>query len=620
MDVPSGQQSAAEKKRKLALATLQAETGVGVEQRLSAFRYLLKQNYFASYECLLPALLRLDGKPYTLKDHFPFETLFKREIPRRRLLLAGRQVSKSTSLSSSGVLMCGTIPHFKMLYVAPLYEQIRRFSANYVRPLIETSPIKSLWSDTSTVNNVLQRSFRNGSMMHFSYAADSADRIRGLSVKAMDIDEVQDMDAAVLPVIRETMSAAVDWGIELYSGTPKSFENLSAALHLKSSQAEWFIPCRTPGCGHWNIPALEYDAEKMLGPYHSDISEKIPGTVCAKCAKPIFPRDGHWVHKFPDRALTFPGYHLPQIIFPYHYAYPHKWAEVVAKSQGGLMTPAYRFWNEVMGTAYDTSTKLVSFQDLVAASVLPKRDMVEAAMCLRDYMFRVLAIDWGGGGIDEVSFTTIAVLGWDGEKIDVLWGKRLMTPNDHLREAAEVREIMNVFQPHLLVHDYTGAGNLRETVLVQSGVPIDRVMPICYGRTAASAICKHVPATPQHPRNRYQVDKARSLQLTAAAIKMHKIRFYKDDMQTTEPPALIRDFLALVEEKLDTKRAGDVYMIYRNPMLSDDFAQAVNMGCIGIWHTQGVWPQFAGGYPPLTREQEALICPTTPSWEFEEAY
>ena len=55
----------------------------------------------------------------------------------------------------------------------------------------------------------------------------------------------------------------------------------------------------------------------------------------------------------------------------------------------------------------------------------------------------------------------------------------------------------------------------------------------------------------------------------------------------------MHDFLALVEEKTETRMAGDIYTIVRNQMLSDDYAQAVNIGCCALWHINQSWPNFA---------------------------
>ena len=157
--------------------------------RIVQIRKLAQQGGMHTLEPLLPLCLTLQGEPYELSDHFPFSPVFHTTMPASLVLKTGRQVSKSTSLASHGVMLANCIPFFRTLYVTPLYEQIRRFSNNYVRPFIDRSPIKPLWSGTSTENSVLQRSFKNLSMMIFSFALMDADRVRGISADKVAIDD-----------------------------------------------------------------------------------------------------------------------------------------------------------------------------------------------------------------------------------------------------------------------------------------------------------------------------------------------------------------------------------------------------------------------------------------------
>lgn len=566
-----------------------------VQERITVLHALAKNRAFPSLEPLLPLVLNLNGKPYSINNHYPFAPLFRVLMPKNQVWCTGRQVSKSTSLAAHGVVFANCVPFFKTLFITPLYEQIRRFSNNYVRPFIDQSPVKALWSGTSTENSVLQRSFKNNAMMLFSFALLDADRVRGVSADRVCIDEVQDMDPDHVPIIQETMSYS-KWGTMYYTGTPKTLDNLIYGLYKRSSQAEWFIPCHS--CGKWNIPSLEYDLDGMIGEYNIHISEKQPGTVCAKCRKPINPRQGRWVHRYPERRWQFSGYHVPQLILPLHYSDPEKWSTLLLKREGfGNMTQA-QFYNEVMGESVDAGQKLISETELRAACVLPwenkKEPVPEAVANLRNYMHRVLAIDWGGGGEEGVSFTVLSVLGFrhDGT-IDVLWGKRLLIGGDHLQEAVECMRWSNVFQCDFVAHDYTGAGTVRETVMVQAGFNLDRVMAMRLVRSATQDLLVYKPPTPINHRAHYSLDKTRSLLYTCQAIKLKQIRFFQYDWSSQDSPGLIADFLALAENKTDSRLGSDIYTITRNPLLTDDFAQAVNLGAAACWHITKSWPNFA---------------------------
>ena len=175
-------------------------------------------------EPLLPLCLSLNGEPFDLEDHFPFSPLYRTRMPSQLVVVSGRQVSKSTSLAAHGVVMSNAVPFLKTLYITPLYEQIRRFSNNYVSSFINQSPVKALWTGSSTKNSVLSKTFRNNSSMTFSFTGTDCDRIRGLAVDVLSLDETQDLDSDHFPIIRETMSHS-KWGLTKFTGTPKTLDN-----------------------------------------------------------------------------------------------------------------------------------------------------------------------------------------------------------------------------------------------------------------------------------------------------------------------------------------------------------------------------------------------------------
>jgi hypothetical protein len=540
---------------------------------------------------LLPLLLNLKGKPYDLSDHYPFEPFFSSFMTRNIVLKTGRQVSKSTSLAAQGVIISNCIPYFNTLYVTPLFEMIRRFSSNYVGGFIDQSPVKSLWTSTATSSNVLQRSFTNYSNMFFSFAFLNADRTRGLNCDKVGYDEVQDLDSSFIPIIRETMSGS-KWGIQQYAGTPKTMDNTLEGLWQRSSQAEWLVDC--PRCNYQNVPAMDYDLDEMIGPWHEGISEDCPGTICAKCKRPINPRNGRWYHEHPDLIGDFSGYHVPQIIMPMHFADPDKWQILCGKREGWFGTPTNVFYNEVCGESYDTGSKLVTVTELKVAAGLHPNTEEAAVKKTGEYVKRVLSVDWGGGGADEVSFTTYAVMGLRSDgRIDCIFGYRSLTPHDFNRESRIALDLIGKFGCSHLVHDYNGAGAHREKYIIDAGFPYGRVVPIWYVRAASQGMMRFIPSSDAHPRDHFKLDKARSLVLTCSQIKNGGLRFFDYDYKGDDQPGLLHDFLALIEEKIDSRTGRDIYTINRAQNRSDDFAQSVNMGCCALWHMTGQWPNVA---------------------------
>jgi hypothetical protein len=583
---------------------------ISTMDRISAVRQLVEHGKLETYEPLLPMLFTLRGKPYTLKNHFVFSPQFNCHLPAAAVWKTGRQVAKSTSISAGGILLANAVPHKTLLYICPLYEQIRRLSGNYVRAFIDQSPVRDLWTGTTTENSVLQRSFKNNSKMIFSFALLDADRIRGIAADLVSIDEIQDMDSDHLPIIRETMAVS-EWKLQRFTGTPKTLDNTIEGLWRDSSMAEWFVPCWA--CGKMNIPSLEFDLERMLGPLRDDITPYNPATICAnpQCGRPINPRYGRWVHRESVRRWDFAGHHIPQILLPMHYGDYRAWSELLGKQRGAANTSPHVFINEVLGESSATGNQLLTLDDIRRAAVLPWSNQPndpDATMWdwLDDYPIRVLAVDWGGGGqrkntgmaksgakLELTSYTTLALLGMrsDGQ-IHVLWGKRLLTPHEHAKEAAEVWYWCQRFRPRVVAHDYTGAGTVRETILVQAGMPVSLIMPIAYVRSASASLIQYIQATPSHQRDHYNLDKTRSLLYMTSAVKLGVVKFFRDDYLDKENPGLLRDLIALVDEKIESAHARDIYLIRKADGFTDDFAQSVNMGCAALWHmTQ--WPNFA---------------------------
>ena len=588
-------------------------------QLRSAFSVMTRHK-LPNLKWLLPLLLNLKGEPFGIDNHFPFEPWFDCEMRRRILYKCGRQVGKSMSMAAQGIIVSNAIPYFNTLYVTPLYEMIRRFSTNYVRGFIDQSPVRNLLVDTASASNVLQRSFRNHSKMFFSFAFLSPDRIRGLDCSKVGFDEVQDLDPSFIPIIRETMSGSTQWGLEQFTGSPKTFDGTVEILWLQSSRAEWHILCQA--CNYENIPSLDHDLEKMIGPniIKREVSESSPGVVCANCGRPIFPRLGRWVHHSPELRREFPGYHVPQIIMPMHYADPEKWAVLLGKRSG---VADNIFFNEVCGESYDTGAKLITITELRKACTNRPNSLAYADGHRGDYVQRICSVDWGGGGEKEISFTTVGVLGLkpDG-KIDVLYGWRSRTPHDHVAEAEGIIKIMAAWRCTHLVHDFGGAGEIRETILIHAGVPAIRMIPIAYDRASVGAMMRRKDYNPHtSQRMHYRVDKARSLVLLCDLIRHGWITFFAYDYKGVAQSGLVHDFLGLTEDMVDSRLGGTIYTVIRSTQATnpDDFAQMCNIGMCAHYWIRGKWPDMKQvTNTQITKEMLAAIEPAKTNWnEFD---
>ena len=115
-------------------------------------------------------------------------------------------------------------------------------------------------------------------------------------------------------------------------------------------------------------------------------------------------------------------------------------------------------------------------------------------------------------------------------------------------------------------------------------------MNITYVRaTAKNILYYNPPKVRGASRGYYALDKARSLVLQASCLKSGIIQLpeYESSREVT------RDLLALTEDKHEIPGGSDVFLIRRQPKLTDDFAHSLNFGCVAIWHTKKNWPDLA---------------------------
>lgn len=566
----------------------------GIEA-LSQVMLGMKSGKVHSLSRLLPAVFSLKGKPLTLNDHMPFRALYDFTFTRRMVHKTGRQVAKSTNGALTTILLSWIIPHLATLHLAPLSDQIRRFSNDYVRPFIKTSPVRHLFTSAESTDSVFSKTFTNGSRVAFNYGLLSIERVRGETASRISIDEFQDFNPDFIPVVAEVVSYGMFGQVIHLWGTPKTLENGLELEWLESDQQEWVIRC---GCGKYNIPALDYDLDKMTGPYHPDIGKTRFGTVCAKCGNSINPATGRWVARYPDRTKEYIGRHIPQQILPHHYFKHENWKTLVGKRAGGLSLT--RYYNEVCGESYDMGSRLVTSSDLkaVAKDVGPnKRSFMEKRVNDTDrvrYIKTVLGADWGGGGYERQSFTALAAMGMKANgQIEVFWGTRLLYPNDHDLEAKVVIDIMNAFNIEVLAHDFgAGSGSLRETIIHHGGMPLKRMLPMQYISASSGPMTRVSPATDDHPRSYLSVDKTRSIYNTCLQIKLGGVKFFDYDNKGKDDPGLLHDFLAIIDDKMTSRHSSDRAIISREPGKPDDFAQAVNFGVTALFHLTGRWPDY----------------------------
>jgi len=537
---------------------------------------------------LIGELIRLKGKKYV--PYQQFHPMFEEHQALTTVWKTGRQVSKTTTSCIQTIMQCVTTNNFVTLYVTPRETQSANTSILFLRPILHESPIVNICP--LTLDQIMKYQFQNNSAIVLSYAYLDPERTRGIPSDKVHIDEAQDISEAFLPVIESSASASEHRFI-LYTGTPKTHQNTLQAVWNKSSRAEWCIKCRA--CNHWNIPSLEHDILDMIAPIgNREISYGCPGTVCAKCGKTIYPQEGLWVHAYPERRWVNAGYHVPQIIIERHFSDPINWAIICGYKQGLGQVTHDDFLREVLGEPADMCSRLLSLTDLLKQARLGSRFNEEGILQTLDYYrIRALGIDWGGGG-KKGNFTTIALvcLAPDG-KVHVPWATELPNPHDHIGEGNIITGLAEKFRVHIVAHDCSGAGSLRETILLQSGFPPEKLMPCRYVRLHEDVALRYIPAAPHNPKPLWDIDSTRVMLMVSGAIKLGMIEFFDDDYRDESNPGLLRHFLALVDE-VSTDGSFKRFRIVCEEGLNDEFAQATMLGCLAIWNSTGTWPRYGG--------------------------
>ena len=548
----------------------------------------------------LLSIFTLKTKPLNLKMHYQFAPMFNVRYPDQQIWMTARQVGKTSQLCSSSVIRSSFIPFYDILHIQPRDQQRTRYHSTILKPLLESSIISDTIIKHSQMGKVLLKQFNSGSFMYLGTAYASAGALRGLSgCSQIVVDQLADVSYDFIPIIKEVMSANIRYGYSVYAGTPTTSDTTCGILWDKSSQAQWIIKCTH--CNKQNIPNPEQDLQKMIGD---------KGIICAKCGRQVSPTNGGYVHAFPDRQLTFPGYHIAQPIHPLHLMLdpmtkePRKWFALLAKIRdyGKL-----QLYNEVYGWPYDQSINPLTLKDLTAAQFDQTCNSLSQVLNIaNNYRCLAIGIDWDGGGLLSQSFTAACIAGLrnDSNRIDILMGKRWGKQTSPTDQADEIMHWVDVIGPDILAHDNAGAGFVRMQILKQKGLLQTSTTPIpyTYTRPGKGDIVKFAKAQRQTDYYNYTLDKSRSLAVLIQAIKDASVRIPKFNIQNKLEPAY--DFLALKQQPRMGFGNQPIVIIGKKPGVPDDFAHAVNFACSAIWDRFHIYPVLGRKYDTQALAQQ----------------
>lgn len=518
---------------------------------------------------LLPVLFGVRGQRFDLEDYPQFRDLYDLEYRPQLLYKCGRQVGKSMNLSRYEVMNCIQIPHFQILYVAPLQSQTNRYSSLYLKEAINTCAYAKYLQSTSTaesdvatiIRQVGHQTWSNGSGIQLTYAKTSADRARGIFCDELDCDEIQDHLVDNIAVIMQSLTQS-EWGIRRYTGTAKTLDNTIEFYWRKTSMNEWAMPC-TCVSGEsgrfWNIPG-EYSGH----PTRTVLDMiTVGGLVCLNCGKPLDVTKGQWVAADSSKSRTFVGYHVPQIVVPAIVNSPRKWSELVYKV---MNDPTASVYQEVLGISSSLGARLINQDDIDKHCTLPTMAEMQAPHWRKRYVHIVAGIDWGVA--EQTSFTVLVLLGLrrDG-KMDMIWAKRYVGfDTDSL--LADIAKTCRFYKVSLVCADF-GMGFAQNQILAtRFGLPMTQIQ-----YTRQSQLMNYRPIL---NTARWTVDKVTAMEMFFWALRYGHFAF----PPKSESDRYTKDFLSPYEE-ISEEGGIEVKRFARNPNLPDDATHACCFAMLG---------------------------------------
>jgi hypothetical protein len=422
--------------------------------RTHRMTYRLRRSDFVETAFMVPSSTAHGGlESFTFAERPYLRRIYDMRA-KKRLLMAGRQVEKSSTMAFMLLTLCAMYPGYRILYVTPSAMQTKEFSRTKVTEVIETSPVIRAWFPPSMLGNIFERQCINRSVLKMRYAFLTADRCRGLSVDDIFLDEFQDLLMDNIAVIEQASSHS-SYGHSLYSGTPKSKDNPMETYYTKkSTMNEWAVPCErhgtpnNPGSWHWNILTDRNVAKK--------------GLVCDRCDQ-IIRADhpaAHWVRtgsKLGEHGVDLEGFRIPQLMTPWMRD-EEKWAKIWSSYLHGNRGT---FMNEVCGLSFDNGQRPLQLED-IQRRCYPEWSMMTNPHAMRDRLQRIskggaiyMGVDWGQ---DSSNSYTVVVLGTrEHGRFRILWADRL-TGSEQGRDTQVrlIAETVRLFSVQRVGVDYGG--------------------------------------------------------------------------------------------------------------------------------------------------------------------
>lgn len=324
------------------------------------------------------------------------------------LVMGGRQIEKSTFIGNA-LASESCLARMNYIYASSTYNHVKRFHRDRLTDTFYGNKlIRRNWTNgPQCTNNQHMIILANLSSIDLITLRGNGDTARGIPGDRLYMDELQDITAEAAGVARECLSHAVDGGRIIYTGTPKTIDNVLAQTYYnKTTAEEWLVKCDV--CGKHNVLGLANVARE--------------GIICANCYRVAKKKrlinvlNGEWMatHQLGMKRYIR-GFRMPQILLK-----ALDPADIYLRFYIKVLNAdPITLYNEILGMPYDSSDKPLHMSDF---KFVPPDKM----KCIDDiqktyYRYPMfIGIDWGLGKSYTV-FTIIAII--DGKPTVVYYKK-----------------------------------------------------------------------------------------------------------------------------------------------------------------------------------------------------
>jgi len=196
----------------------------------------------------------------------------------------------------------------------------------------------------------------------------TSSQLRSIPVDRICYDESDLFEPAMISLAAERISHS-EVKEEAFLSTPSLPDFGIDKLYNESDQRVWSIKCEH--CGTETVLELTFPACLLELPDGRIIRG------CGKCKKEIFPRNGHWVAQYPERAKDMVGWWISQLNSAY--IEPGAILKAFNDPPNGNLTEVY---NSKLGMAYVSAENRLNISDVYGCCGLDAMSTDEIGPCV----------------------------------------------------------------------------------------------------------------------------------------------------------------------------------------------------------------------------------------------